>query len=44
MLLMLWQYPDVSPLAFGASFVFPAYYVGLSITLHLRASRQLDVS
>jgi hypothetical protein len=35
---------DARALEPDRAFVFPAYYVGLSITLHLRASRQLDVS
>ena len=36
MLLMLWQYPDVSRLAMWVSLVFPAYYVGLSLWLHVQ--------
>ena len=36
MLLMLWQYPDVSRLAMWVSLVFPVYYVGLSFWLHVQ--------
>ena len=36
MLLMLWQYPDVSRLAMWVSLVFPAYYIGLSFWLHVQ--------
>ena len=36
LLLMLWQYPAVSRLAFLASFVFPAYYGVVSLSLHVR--------
>jgi phosphatidylcholine synthase len=39
MLLMLWQYPAVSRAALWASFVFPAYYYGLSFVLHARRQR-----
>lgn len=38
-LLMLWQYPAVSRLVLWASFVFPAYYFGLSFVLHVRRGR-----
>lgn len=34
MLVMLWQYPAVSPPVFAASLVFPVYYVVLSVVLH----------
>ena len=34
MVVMLWQFPAVSPLVFWASFLFPAYYVGVSVLLH----------
>jgi phosphatidylcholine synthase len=37
MLVMLWQYPAVSPPVLWASLVFPAYYYLLSFTLHFRA-------
>jgi len=36
MLLMLWQYPDESRLVMWVSLVFPAYYVGLSLWLHVQ--------
>jgi phosphatidylcholine synthase len=36
MLVMLWQYPAVSPWVFGASLVFPVYYTLLSFGLHFR--------
>ena len=36
MLLMLWQYPAVPRPLLLASFVFPAYYVVLSLVLHVR--------
>jgi phosphatidylcholine synthase len=36
MLLMLWQYPDVSRLVMWVSLVFPAYYVALSLWLHVQ--------
>ena len=36
MLVMLWQFPAISPVLFWASLVFPAYYVGLSLALHFR--------
>jgi phosphatidylcholine synthase len=39
MLLMMWQYPAVSRAALWASFVFPAYYYGLSFVLHARRQR-----
>ncbi len=34
MLLMLWQYPDVSRLVMWLSLAFPAYYIALSLWLH----------
>jgi phosphatidylcholine synthase len=37
MLTMLWQYPAVSRGVLWASFVFPAYYLLLSLNLHVRA-------
>jgi phosphatidylcholine synthase len=36
MLLMLWQYPDVSRLVMWVSLVFPAYYGALSLWLHVQ--------
>ena len=36
LLVMLWQAPDVAPLVFWASLVFPAYYVALSLALEFR--------
>jgi phosphatidylcholine synthase len=36
MLLMIWQYPRVSPPLLVASFVFPVYYVGLSLAIGRR--------
>lgn len=39
MLLMLWQYPAVSPWIVRASFVFPVYYFALSFVLHLRGAK-----
>jgi phosphatidylcholine synthase len=36
MVVMLWQFPAVSPPVFWASLVFPAYYVGLSLVLHVK--------
>ena len=39
MLVMLWRYPAVSPGVLMASFVFPAYYVGLSLALQFRRAR-----
>jgi phosphatidylcholine synthase len=36
MLLMLWQYPDESRLVMWVSLAFPAYYVALSLWLHLQ--------
>jgi len=41
MLLMLWQYPAVSRPVMWVSLSFPAYYVALSIWLHLRRQRGL---
>jgi phosphatidylcholine synthase len=39
MLLMLWQYPAVSDLAFWVSFAYPAYYFLMSFALHVRLIR-----
>lgn len=36
MIVMLWQYPLVSPVVFWASLVFPFYYTLLSLVLHFR--------
>jgi phosphatidylcholine synthase len=36
MVVMIWRYPAVPPLLAWASLAYPAYYVGLSIVLHLR--------
>lgn len=36
MLVMLWEYPAVSPALFVASLIFPAYYIALSLVLHVR--------
>jgi hypothetical protein len=36
MLLMLWQYPNVSTLVMWVSLAFPAYYFALSLWLHMR--------
>jgi phosphatidylcholine synthase len=36
MLLMLWQYPNVSKLVMWVSLAFPAYYLTLSLWLHTR--------
>ena len=36
MLVMLWEFPAVSPVLFWLSLVFPAYYAGLSLVLHFR--------
>jgi phosphatidylcholine synthase len=36
MLLMLWQYPAVSKTVMWISLAFPAYYMALSIWLHVR--------
>lgn len=36
MLVMLWQYPAVSPELFFISLAFPAYYIALSLALHFR--------
>ena len=36
MLLMVWQYPSVSRVVLLASFVFPVYYVGLSLAIGRR--------
>ena len=35
-LLMLWQYPEISQVLFLSSFVFPVYYFGLSLILSLK--------
>ncbi|MDA1184247.1 MAG: CDP-diacylglycerol O-phosphatidyltransferase [Acidobacteria bacterium] len=39
MFAMLWQMPTISPPIFWASFVFPIYYVTLSVALHLKRRR-----
>jgi phosphatidylcholine synthase len=39
-LVMLWQYPTVSPAAFWASLVFPVYYFVLSAVVHMRARQR----
>jgi phosphatidylcholine synthase len=36
MLVMLWQAPDVPPVVFWLSLLFPAYYVALSLALEFR--------
>lgn len=36
MLLMLWQYPDVSKLVMWISLAFPVYYLALSLWLHVQ--------
>ena len=36
MLVMLWQYPAVSPALLRLSLVFPVYYLVLSLVLHVR--------
>ena len=40
MIVMLFQAPDVSPVIFWLSFVFPVYYVILSLILHARRGRR----
>lgn len=44
MVVMLWQFPAVSPLVFWASLVFPAYYVVVSVLLHVRRSPGSDTT
>jgi phosphatidylcholine synthase len=44
MLLMLWQYPDVSRLVIWVSLAFPVYYIALSLWLHFRGSDPLSRS
>lgn len=39
MLVMLWQYPAVSPELFFISLAFPVYYIVLSLALHFRLVR-----
>jgi phosphatidylcholine synthase len=39
-LLMLWQYPAVSRFVFWVSFTFPAYYIALSLVLHVRGGER----
>jgi phosphatidylcholine synthase len=39
MLVMLWQYPAVSPELFLISLAFPVYYILLSLVLHFRLVR-----
>jgi phosphatidylcholine synthase len=36
---MMWQYPAISKLVLYASLLFPAYYVGLSLMLHMKPRR-----
>jgi phosphatidylcholine synthase len=38
MVLMLWEFPDVSRGAFWASLAYPAYYFAVSLLLHFRSS------
>ena len=38
MVLMLWEYPNVSRRAFWASLAYPAYYFAVSLLLHFRAT------
>jgi phosphatidylcholine synthase len=40
MVLMLWEFPDVSRGAFWASLAYPAYYFAVSLLLHFRSSRR----
>jgi hypothetical protein len=40
MLVLLWQYPEPSRLLFLLSWVFPSYYVGLSIALNMGRNAQ----
>jgi phosphatidylcholine synthase len=42
MLLMLWQYPAVSPLLFWGSLEYPAYYFLVSFALHFGLIRLRD--
>jgi phosphatidylcholine synthase len=44
MLLMLWQYPAVSRTVMWVSLAFPAYYIAISLWLHLRGSDPLSRS
>jgi hypothetical protein len=37
---MLWQYPAVSRFVFWVSFTFPAYYIALSLVLHVRGGER----
>jgi phosphatidylcholine synthase len=39
---MLWQMPTVSPTFFWASFIFPAYYVTISVVLHVKHRGELS--
>jgi phosphatidylcholine synthase len=42
MIVMLWQYPAVPRPLFLASLLFPVYYAGLSLFLHLRPAKRLN--
>jgi phosphatidylcholine synthase len=44
MLLMLWQYPGVSQPILWLSYVYPAYYVLLSLVLHQRSCQPVRAS
>jgi phosphatidylcholine synthase len=37
---MMWMFPSVPPALFAASFVFPVYYVVLSLVLHVQHGRE----
>ena len=43
MLVLLWQYPLVSRPVLWVSFVFPTYYVALSLWLHFRTIRSPEI-
>jgi len=40
LLVMLWQYPNVSPAITWTSLAYPAYYFGLSFILHFSSARR----
>jgi phosphatidylcholine synthase len=44
LVLMLWQYPDVSQPVLWMSYVYPAYYFVLSLALHFRLIRPAPIS
>jgi len=44
MLVMLWQFPAVSPAVFAASLVFPVYYTILSLILDARRRRAVHAA